>query len=138
MKDPVCFVDTNVFVRYLTGDDEKKAAAFESLLVQASSGKIRLVTSEIVIAELVWVLESFYKLKPSVITELIRAILNTEGLRIKGSDLIEKALDIYESQNIDFIDAHIIVYMQSNHIETLYSFDKKHLSNVNGIQRIEP
>ncbi len=138
MKDPVCFVDTNVFVRYLTGDDEKKAAAFESLLVQASSGKIRLVTSEIVIAELVWVLESFYKLKPSVIAELIRAILNTEGLRIKGSDLIEKTLDIYESQNIDFIDAHIIAYMQSNHIETLYSFDKRHLSKVGGIRRVEP
>ena len=138
MTDPVCFVDTNVFVRYLTGDDEKKAAAFEKLLVQAASGKIVLATSEIVIAELVWVLESFYKLKPSVIAELIRAILNTEGLRIKGSDLIEKALDIYESQNIDFIDAHIIVYMQSNHIETLYSFDKRHLLKVGGIRRIEP
>ena len=138
MKDPVCFVDTNVFVRYLTGDDEKKASAFERLLVQAESGKIRLVTSEIVIAELVWVLESFYKLKPSVIVELIRAILNTEGLRIKGSDLIEKTLDIYESQNIDFIDAHIIAYMQANHIETLYSFDKRHLSKVGGIHRVEP
>ena len=138
MKDPVCFVDTNVFVRYLTGDDEKKAAAFESLLVQASSGKIRLVTSEIVIAELVWVLESFYKLKPSDIAELIRAILNTEGLRIKGSDLIEKTLEVYESQNIDFIDAHIIAYMQSSHIETLYSFDKRHLSKVGGIRRVEP
>ena len=138
MKDHVCFVDTNVFVRYLTGDDEEKASAFERLLVQAESGKIRLVTSEIVIAELVWVLESFYKLKPSIITELIRAILNTEGLRIKGSDLIEKTLDIYESQKIDFIDAHIIAYMQSNHIETLYSFDKRHLSKVGGIRRIEP
>ncbi len=138
MKNPVCFVDTNVFVRYLTGDDEKKASAFERLLVQAESGKLGLVTSEVVIAELVWVLESFYKLKPSVITELIRAILNTEGLRIKGSDLIEKTLDIYESQKIDFIDAHIIAYMQSNHIETLYSFDKRHLSKVGGIRRIEP
>ncbi len=138
MKDPVCFVDTNVFVRYLTGDDEEKASAFERLLVQAESGKTRLVTSEIVIAELVWVLESFYKLKPSVIVELIRAILNTEGLIIKGSDLIERTLDIYESQNIDFIDAHIIAYMQSNHIETLYSFDKRHLSKVGGIHRVEP
>ena len=138
MKDTVCFVDTNVFVRYLTGDDEKKASAFEKLLIQAASGEIGLVTSEIVIAELVWVLESFYKLKASVITELIRAILNTAGLKIKGSDLIEKALDLYESQNIDFIDAHIIAYMQSNHIEKLYSFDKKHLSNVDGIRRVEP
>lgn len=137
LTDPVCFVDTNVFVRYLTGDDEKKAAAFEKLLVQAASGKIVLATSEIVIAELVWVLESFYKLKPSVIAELIRAILNTEGLKIKGSDLIEKTLDLYESQNIDFIDAHIIAYMRSNHIETLYSFDKTHLSKVDGIHRIE-
>ena len=138
MKDSVCFVDTNVFVRYLTGDDEEKASAFEKLLVQAASGEIGLVTSEIVIAELVWVLESFYKLRPSVIADLIRAILNTEGLRIKGFDLIEKALGFYESQNIDFIDAHIIAYMQSNQIVTLYSFDKRHLSDVDGIRRIEP
>ena len=138
MKDPVCFVDTNVFVRYLTGDDEEKASAFERLLVQSESGKIRLVTSKIVITELVWILESFYKLKSSVIVELIRAILNTEGLRIKGSDLIEKTLDIYESQNIDYNDAHIIAYMHANHIETLYSFDKKHLSKINGIHRVEP
>ena len=138
MKDTVCFVDTNVFVRYLTGDDERKASAFEKLLVQAASGKIGLVTSEIVIAELVWVLESYYKLKPPVIGELIRAILNTEGLKTKGSDMIEKALDLYESENIDFIDAHIIAYMRSNHIETLCSFDKRHLSKVDGIRRIEP
>lgn len=138
MKGPACFVDTNVFVRYLTGDDQKKASAFESLLVQAKSGKISLVTSQIVIAELVWVLESFYKLKPSVIVELIRAILNTEGLMINGSDLIEKTLDIYESQNIDFIDAHIVAYMHANQIETLYSFDKRHLSQVGGIDRVEP
>ena len=138
MMDTVCFVDTNVFVRYLTGDDERKAAAFEKLLVQAASGKIILVTSEIVIAELVWVLESYYKLKPPVIVELIRAILNTEGLKIKGSDMIEKTLDLYESENIDFIDAHIIAYMRSDHIETLYSFDKRHLSKVDGIRRIEP
>ena len=138
MMDTVCFVDTNVFVRYLTGDDEKKASAFEKLLVQAASGKIKLVTSEIVIAELVWVLESYYKLKPPVIVELIRAILNTEGLKIKGSDMIEKTLDLYESENIDFIDAHIIAYMRSDHIETLYSFDKRHLSKVDGIRRIEP
>lgn len=138
MKDPDCFVDTNVFVRYLTGDDEKKASAFERLLVQAKSGKVKLITSEMVIAELIWVLESFYKLKPSVIVELTRAILHTEGLRIEGSDLIEKALDVYESQNIDFIDAHIIAYMQANRIETLYSFDKRHLSEIGGIHRLEP
>ena len=137
MKDAVCFVDTNVFVRYLTGDDEKKASAFEKLLVQAASGKIGLVTSEIVIAELVWVLESFYKLKPPFISELIRAVLNTEGLKIKGSDLIEKTLVLYESQNIDFIDAHIIAYMRSNQIETLYSYNKGHLSEIDGIRRIE-
>jgi len=52
--------------------------------------------------------------------------------------LIEKALDVYESQNIDFIDAHIIAYRQANRIETLYSFDKRHLSEIGGIHRLEP
>jgi len=138
MKARVCFVDTNVFVRYLTGDDEKKAVAFENLLVQAKIGNVKLVTSEIVIAELVWVLESFYKLKPPAVAELIRAISNTEGLKIDGADMIDKILTIYESESIDFIDAHIVAYMRTNQIETLYSFDKRHLSKTNGIRRLEP
>lgn len=138
MTAPVCFVDTNLFVRYLTNDDKNKAKAVEKLLLKAKSGKIRLVTSNIVIAELVWVLASFYEQGKEVIADLLRGILNTEGLKVDNPDIIEGALDIFEETNIDFIDTCIISYMRRKKVSVLYSYNKKHLSKFSDIKRVEP
>lgn len=135
---PVCFVDTNLFVRYLTNDDKHKAEAVQKLLLKAKSGKIRLVTSDIVIAELVWVLISFYEQGNEVVADLLRGILNTEGLKVDSSDIIEGALEIFEETNIDFIDAYIVSYMRLKKITVLYSYNKKHLSKFSDIKRIAP
>lgn len=134
----VMFVDTNIFVRYLTGDDQRKADAVEKILRKAAGGSVRLITTDIVIAELVWVLSSFYEQPESVIADFVRAILNTDGLVIERSDYIEAALDIYEESRIDFIDAYIIGYMRMKGISALCSYDKKHLSQFADIKRIEP
>ena len=51
-----------------------------------------ILIPSIVIAELVWVLESFYKLEAAAVSGLVESILNTQGLtlRIKGSHHIFK------------------------------------------------
>ena len=56
-------VDTNVFLRFLTNDDPAKAKRAETRFRNAVSGKEHLRTSLLVIAEIVWTLESFYKLE---------------------------------------------------------------------------
>ena len=138
MKSDILFVDTNVFVRYLTGDDEDKADDVAKLLRKAAKGRVRLITTDIVIAELVWVLSSFYEQPVSVIADLVRAILNTEGLKIDGSERIESTVDIFEESQIDFIDAYIIGYMRLKNVAALCSYDKKHLSQFPDIKRVEP
>lgn len=133
-----CFVDTNLFVRYLTNDDPKKADRVERLLGEAAQGKIRLITAEIVMAELVWVLESCYELTPAQIAPLIRGILATPGLEVLNSSLVEKALVPYVSFNVDFIDGYIAAVMEKQGLNRLYSFDRKHVARMEGIERIEP
>jgi predicted nucleic-acid-binding protein len=133
-----CFVDTNLFVRYLTNDDPRKAEAVEDLLLKAKSGTIRLITSHLVIVELIWVLASYYDQSNDTISDFIRAILNTEGLVIENSGTIEEALSIYEEENIDFVDAYIISYLRSKGVTCLYSYNKKHLSKFKDIKRLEP
>jgi len=54
------FIDTNIFLRYLTNDDPVKAKRAEVLFRDAVHGKAVLTTSLLVIAEIVWTLESFY------------------------------------------------------------------------------
>ncbi len=133
-----CFVDTNLFIRYLTNDEPALADRVEKLLDNAAAGDAQLITTELVIAETVWVLESSYKLKNREVAPLIRGILATPGLEVTNADQISKALMLYELQNIDFVDASITVFMEKQGIADIYSYDKKHLARVKGINRKEP
>jgi len=125
-----CFVDTNLFVRYLTDDDADKADRFEALLSNASEGKVQLVTSDLVLVELIWVLESSYNMKPAEITPMIRAIMATPGMEVINGELMAGALDHYEGKNIDIVDGHIAALMKKLNITVVYSFDRKHLSRI--------
>lgn len=133
-----CFIDTNLFIRYLTNDDTQKADAVEALLEDASLGKIKLTTAELVIAEVVWVLESAYGLKNVAVAPMISAILATPGLHVTNKAIIAKALPLYSELNIDFVDAYIAALMEKLDISEIYSFDKKHISRVGKIKRLEP
>lgn len=133
-----CFVDTNLFIRYLTNDDPAKAERVELLLKEAAAGKVRLVTAEMVIAEVVWVLESSYRLKSAEVAPLIRAILATSGLDVLNAPLVARGLEHYETKNIDFIDGYIAAVMEKQGITELYSFDRKHISRIQAISRKEP
>jgi len=132
------FLDANVFIRYLTNDDPAKADRVEKLLDLAATGKERLLTTELVIAEVVWVLESFYKLDNLSIGPMIKAILATQGLEVINGALIEKAVELYMKQNIDFIDGYIVAVMERYKVNEIFSYDKKHLTRINAILRKEP
>ena len=132
------FVDTNIFIRYLTNDDPVKADRVEKLLNEAAAGKVRLITAEMVLAEAVWVLESFYGLKNVEIGPMVKAILATPGLEVLNSALVEKATEYYLAHNIDFIDGYITAVMDKHKISTIYSYDKKHLKRIKSIKRQEP
>jgi predicted nucleic-acid-binding protein len=133
-----CFVDSNLIIRYLTNDDPQKADRVEKLLDQAQAGTIQLITADLVIAEVIWVLESAYKLKNTLIVPMIKAILATPGLEVTNCALVGKALNHYVTYNIDFIDGYIAALMERMNITDVYSFDKKHMPRITAIRRLEP
>ena len=59
MDDPV-FVDTNVFLRFFVRDVESFYQKAKELFEKAEKGTVKLETNDLVIAEIVWVLESYY------------------------------------------------------------------------------
>ena len=127
-------IDTNLLVRYLINDDQKKAAAVDNLLDKAIKGELRIVVPSVVIAELVWVLESFYQLEADAILELVEAIVNTSGLDVTDKSTVISALRLYKNRNVDFIDAWIIEFAKERGIKTIYTFDKKHFKDIEGIE----
>ena len=72
----------------MTNDIPAQADAVEALLQRAEQGEVLLLTNALVMAEIVWMLESFYKLPKAAIQEKVLAVLNTPGLGVVDGDLV--------------------------------------------------
>jgi len=138
MKADSTFLDTNLFLRFLTNDLPVQADAVEKLLRQAEQNKIQLVTNSMVIAEIVWTLESYYESEREDIQNKILAILNTSGLQIPESDLILKAIIWYAEKNVDFIDAYNAAWMEQEGMKKIYTFDQKHFARFDDMEVMKP
>lgn len=127
------FADTNLFLRYLTNDIPDQADAFERLLKTAAAGGCQLVTSTLVLAEIVWTLESYYKMPKKDIRSKVLAILNTPGLEIAESEAILQAILWYVDKNVDFIDGFNAAWILEHGITQVATFDRKHFTRFEGI-----
>jgi predicted nucleic acid-binding protein len=120
---PVLFVDTNVFLRFLTRDDATKFARCRRLFEQAVAGSLTLRTSELVIAEIVWTLLSYYDLPKAVVIEKVSQILNTPNLAVTNQEILIEALVLWSRHNCDFIDAYNAARMHHDGLTELISYD---------------
>lgn len=133
------FVDTNIFVRFLTGDDTTKAQKCFELFQKSDKKKIILTTTESVLSEVVYILssKSLYNLPADKIRELLFPVVNIKGLKISFRKIFLRALDFYAEKRIDFEDALSIAYMIENEIKEIYSYDKD-FDKFSFINRLEP
>lgn len=122
------FIDTNLFLRYLTNDVPEQADVVEELLRKAAAGELILITNNLLVAELVWTLDSFYKLEREDIQDKVAAIMNTPGLEVMDSELLIQALRGYVEKNVDFIDAYNVAWMLLHGVKDVYTFDRKHFN----------
>lgn len=132
------FADTNLFLRYLTNDVPEQAEAFEKLLKRAASEELLLVTNSLVIAEIVWTLESYYQLPRADIQANVLAILNTPGLEVVDDEILLQAAIWYAEKNVDFIDAFNAAWLLQRGMTTASTFDQKHFNRFEGITVFVP
>jgi len=133
MQAETYFADTNLFLRFLTNDVPAQVDKVEALLHRAARGEIHLITTSLVIAQIVWTLESFYQILKPAIQDKVLAILNTPGLDVDGTDLLLQAAVWYAEKNVDFIDAFNAAWMMKHDIENAFTFDQKHFNRFEGI-----
>lgn len=138
MKPETLFADTNLFLRYLTNDVPEQADAVERLLLRAAAGELRLVTSALVVGEIVWTLESFYGLPKKAVREHVLAILNTPGLEVAEADILLQATLWYEEKNVDFIDAYNAAWLLARGLTRVATFDRKHFARFEGLSVMVP
>jgi predicted nucleic-acid-binding protein len=108
------FVDTDIIIRFITGDDPVKQGAAAALFRRVESGTVTLRAPDTVIADAVFVLSSrrLYGLsRERIRTELV-TLLRYPAFRVHNRRLLIRALDIYAGTNLDFGDAMIAATME--------------------------
>jgi predicted nucleic-acid-binding protein len=132
MDNPI-FVDTNVFMRFFVRDVESFYQKAKDLFEKAENGEIKLETSDLVIAEIIWVLESYYAFSKTEIKEVVDTILETKNIKVANHSRVKEAVDLYYSGKMDFIDAYNITYIKAKNFKKVATFDANHFKNVEGI-----
>jgi len=131
MSVPRASIDTCFFLRYLTGDSPDQAEQAEKILQQAERGEIELVASPLVIAEIIWVLEtSVFDLSKQEAAEKAIAILNLRNIHVDNSRLLEEAAVLHAELNIDYTDAYLACFAKAQGLEDVYTFDKRDFSKI--------
>ena len=127
------FLDTNVLVRHLTGDPPDLAARATQFLRDADE----LLLADLIVAETVYVLESFYELARSRVAELARAILAFGPVRVVDIDLLLRAVEVYELDRLDFAEAYLVASAEQSGVGIVASFDRS-IDRVQTVTRFEP
>ncbi len=110
-------VDTNIIVRYLTGDDPAQAAGARSVI-----GQKPVFVPRTVILEAEWVLRGVYEFPSEKIIPALRALAGLPGVLVEDAVLVVKAMDWAEA-GMDFADAmHLAA---STECEGFLTFDKR-------------
>ncbi len=126
-------VDTNVLVRHLTGDPPAQAARATRFLAEAPA----LVLTEIVAAELVYVLESFYRVARAEVADLVRAVIAFPSIETERPAELVRALQLYEVERLDFVEATLVARAEATGVGAIASFDRA-LDRIHSVDRIEP
>ena len=117
-------LDTNVLVRYLTEDDPVQTIAAGRVMDSLSPDSPGFI-SLIVLAELVWVLESFYRFTKKEIERVLETLLRSQELVLERAEIVSQALRIFRGSRADFADCLIERCGHAAECHYTVTFDKK-------------
>lgn len=96
-----------------------------------------LLLTDLVAAETVYVLESFYEAPRDQVAQAMRSLLGLETVICVDSALLLRAIEVYETDRVDFAEAYLVACAESTGVRRVASFDRS-LDRVSTVERIEP
>ncbi|MBL8821728.1 MAG: PIN domain-containing protein [Planctomycetia bacterium] len=109
-------VDTNVIVRYLVQDHPRHAKVANQLFEACDRQELVLVILPAVLAECVFLLQSFYQCSRRDIAEVLSQLIKTRGVEISELPVNLDALSRYSQSNLHFVDCLIAAHAASNQL----------------------
>ena len=96
-----------------------------------------LLLTDLVAAETVYVLESFYEAPRDEVAQALRSLVAFDSIVCVDPGLLLRAIEVYETDRIDFAEAYLVACAESTGVGTVVSFDRS-IDRIDTIERIEP
>ncbi len=103
----------------------------------ALSSAEQLFLTDLVLAESVYVLESFYEVKRPRVAELMRAAIALPSVVVIDGPLLLRALEVYDVDRLDFAEAYLVASAEATGVGSILSFDRS-IDRLQTASRIEP
>ncbi len=131
-NDGMRAIDTNVVVRYLTGDDPDQSARARAIV---DGGAV--LASTTVLLESEWILRSVYGCAPEDVAAALRAFVGLPGVAVENPSLLAEALDRAEV-GMDFADA--LHLGAAARCDAMLTFDRRFIEQAQGsaVPTLEP
>lgn len=96
-----------------------------------------LLLTDVVVAETVYVLESFYESPREQVAQAIQALLAMPSVVAIDRALLRRATEVYEVDRLDFAEAYLVACAESTGVNRIASFDQS-IDRVGTVARVEP
>lgn len=117
------FVDTNVFLRFLTRDDPEHHRQAADLFGAAATGAVELWTGPPVLFELAWTLRRAFRKSREDSLRILEGVLACEGLSLTDGKTAEEALRLAAAHGMEFADAYVAA--SALRLDALATFNAK-------------
>lgn len=117
------FIDSNIFIRFLTQDDPHKAIQCTEFFKKIGEGSLRPYISGLIILEIQFVLIRIYKFPKAKVLDDINTILTLRNLTLIEKANTKIALDLYKKHNIKYADCLIATQIPKG--TQLVTYDKE-------------
>jgi predicted nucleic-acid-binding protein len=97
----------------------------------------QLLLCDLVLAECVYVLESFYEVPRGRVAELMRSVIVLPSVATVDRASLLRALEVYELERLDFAEAYLVAQAEATGIGEVVSFDRS-IDRVTTVSRREP
>jgi uncharacterized protein len=136
--DPIPFLETNVFVRHLTGDEPNHSPRATAFFDRIQRGELMVRTADTVVFETVFTLQSYYRVPRNAIRDGLLPVLELPGIVLPGKQRYREMFDLYLAHpSISFADCYHAVLAKQLGLTAIVSFDRD-FDRLPGVTRIEP
>jgi predicted nucleic-acid-binding protein len=90
-----------------------------------------------VLAECVYVLESYYEVDRARVAELMRGAIALPTIETVDPTILLRALEIYELDRLDFAEAYLVAQAEATAVNEIVSFGRT-IDRVATVTRREP